>query len=141
MRRLVVLHVEKNREEISLLARACEAANLPINLHGISDPNKAIEYLSGVGDFADRKRYPRADLVILDLELPGMGGIELLKWIRNQSDLRNLPVLVFTQSQKVEDKIEAMETGASGYFIKPPDFASLVQVAESLRKYRPPNDG
>src|SRR4051812_11990477 len=109
MRRLVVLHVEKNREEISLLARACEAANLPIDLHGISDANKTIEYLTGAGDFSDRKRYPQADLIILDLELPGMGGIELLKWIRNQSDLRKLPVLVFTQSQKVEDKTQAME--------------------------------
>ena len=140
MQRLVVLHVEKNKEEISLLARACEAANLPIDLHGISDAPKAIEYLTGAGSFADRKQHPQPDLVILDLELPGMGGIELLKWLRSRSDLQKLPVLVFTRSQRVEDKTLVMENGANGYFTKPSDFASLVRVAESLRKFHRSND-
>src|SRR5947209_2098295 len=107
MRRLIILHVEDNREDIALLTKACGAAGLPADFHEVSSGADAVAYLNGDGAFADRERHPLPNVIVLDLRMPGMDGFEFLRWLRAGSKFRNLPVLVFTQLATAADKARA----------------------------------
>jgi CheY-like chemotaxis protein len=135
MRPLRILHVEDCEEDLALFGRACEVAGLPVEFQRARDGFAAVAYLRGAGEFADRSRYPLPDLVVLDLKIPGMGGFDFLKWLRQEPGLSSLPVLVFTASASPEDKARALAEGATAYFIKPPDFETLVRLTESFRQF------
>ena len=134
MRPLRILHIEDSEEDLILFGRACEAAGLPAVFQSVEDGQEAVSYLKGEGEFRDRNRHPFPDLIVLDLNLPGMGGFDFLEWLKHESGL-SLPVLVFTVSGSVEDKSKALAAGAAGYFVKPKDFETLVRLAESFRRF------
>jgi len=134
MRPLTILHIEDSEEDLILFQRACEAAGLPAVFHPILDGLTAIAYLEGKGEFADRSKHPLPEIIILDLNLPGMNGLDFLKWFREESGL-SVPVLVFTVSESVEDKARAMAAGAAGFFVKPKEFETLVRLTESFRRF------
>lgn len=141
MRSLKILHVEDNEEDLVLFSRACEIAGLPAIFHPVWDGMQAIAYLKGQGEFKDRHKHPLPDLIILDLTLPKMGGFDFLKWLRQDSGLPALPVLIFTISERAEDKARALAEGATGYFVKPKDFETLVQFAESVGQFKVNGNG
>jgi CheY-like chemotaxis protein len=136
MRLLKILHIEDSEEDMELLRRACEAADLPAVFHRVADGSEAVKYLEAKGDFQDRSKHPLPDLIVLDLKMPGMGGFDFLKWLRHESGFLSLPVLVFTVSEKVEDRVRALSEGATGYFVKPKDFETLVRLTESFRNFK-----
>lgn len=140
MRPLRILHIEDSEEDLILFGRACDAAGLSTIFHTVEDGQQAMSYLTGEGEFCDRARHPFPDLIVLDLNLPGMDGFDFLRWLNEESGL-SLPVLVFTISSNAEDKVKALAAGAAGYFIKPKDFETLVRLAESFRKFEPNGDG
>lgn len=135
MRHLKILHIEDSEDDTKLFTRACEAAGLPAEFRRVEDGFEAVAYLTGAGEFANRDGYPFPDLIILDLKMPGMGGFDFLKWLRKEPAFASLPILVFTVSDSAEDKARAIAEGATGYFIKPKDFETLVRLAESFRKF------
>src|SRR5205823_373692 len=132
----IILHVEDNQEDITLLTQACGVAGLPADFHGVSSGNDAVAYLNGDGAFADRARHPLPDVIVLDLRMPGMDGFEFLRWLRTESGFRGLPALVFTQMATVADRTRALAEGATGYFLKPVDRESLERLTESLRRLK-----
>jgi CheY-like chemotaxis protein len=134
MRPLRILHVEDSQEDLILFGRACNAAGLPTVFHTVEDGRRAMSYLKGEDEFGDRAQHPFPDLIILDLNLPGMDGFEFLKWLKKESGL-SLPVLVFTVSGSAEDKAKALAAGATGFFVKPKEFETLVRLAESFRQF------
>jgi CheY-like chemotaxis protein len=134
MRPLRILHVEDSEEDLILFGRACNAAGLPTVFHTVEDGHRAMSYLKGEDEFRDRTRHPLPDLIILDLNLPGMDGFEFLKWLKEESEL-SLPVLVFTVSGSAQDKAKALAAGATGFFVKPKEFETLVRLAESFRRF------
>lgn len=135
IRQLKILHVEDNPHDSALLARACEAAKLTVDFHLVESGLEAVAYLQGDGDFSSREQHPLPDLIILDLKMPGMDGFEFLRWLRQETEFKSLPVLVFTALTTLEHKTRAIAEGASGFFVKPADFAALVQLAENLRQF------
>jgi CheY-like chemotaxis protein len=135
MRRLKILHIEDSEEDLVLFRRACEAADLPAEFYRVRDGFEAVAYLKGGGNFVDRSKNPLPDLIVLDLKMPGMGGFDFLKWLRGEPGHLSLPVLIFTVSANAEDKARAIQEGATGYFVKPKDFETLVRLTESFRKF------
>lgn len=135
MRGLIVLHVEDCPDEALLLSRACAAANLSAEFHNVTGGSEAVAYLNGEGRYADRAENPLPNLIILDLKLQGMSGLDFLKWLRRDSLHAYLPVLVFTVSTEEKDRQEAMEAGATGYYVKPVDFPALVKLAEGFSRF------
>jgi CheY-like chemotaxis protein len=132
MRPLRILHIEDSEEDAVLFGRACEASGLPSTCYAVRDGLEAVAYLAGAGKYTNRSLYPFPDLIVLDLKMPGMNGFDFLKWLRQQAEFLSLPVLVFTRSTDEEDKVRAINEGASGYFIKPKDFASLVRLTQAM---------
>ena len=88
--------------------------------------------MSGIGKYADRTRYEIPGLVLLDLKMPRATGWEILRWIRGNARLKNLPVFVLSGSELQEDKLRAYEVGANSYLVKPPNFSSLVSMVKDI---------
>lgn len=131
----VLLHVEDDPNDVLLLQRAFRKANAQLTIHAATDGDKAVAYLSGADEFADRDKYPLPTVVLLDLKMPRKSGLEVLEWIRRDAKLRRLIVIVFTSSKHDEDVNKAYEIGANSYLVKPVGFDMLVDVAKMIQQY------
>ena len=129
---LTVLHVDDDPNDTTLLRVACAKADVDFELKNIEDANEVIDYLSGAGKYADRTRYRLPGLVLLDLKMPRTTGMEVLKWIRSDSLLKHLPVIVLSGSELQEDMHLAYAGGADSYLVKPPSFDSLVDLVKHI---------
>lgn len=129
---LTILHVEDDEGDAILFRKACERARLPVILHHAADAEQAKAYLVGESEFSDRARFPLPQVLVLDLKLPRMTGFEFLRWLRSQAGFEHLPVLIFTSSLARDDKAQAIEDGASSYFVKPASFEALVQIVGKI---------
>src|SRR5215469_3252623 len=129
---VTVLHVDDDPNDTALLQVACAKAAVNFELQNIGDGGQVIEYLSGIGKYSDRAQYRIPGLVLLDLKMPRVAGLDVLKWIRNQSTLRDLPVIVLSGSELQEDIRQAYAVGADSYLVKPPSFTSLIHLVKEI---------
>src|SRR5205085_11582344 len=95
----------------------------------------AIEYLEGAGQYADRARYPLPSLVLLDLNLPGTSGLEVLKWIRITPTVSTVAVIVLSSSNQDADIHRAYLQGANGYLVKPGNIDGMVTMAKAIKDF------
>jgi len=109
----LILLVEDQEEDILLIRRAFKKANFINTLQVVRDGEEAIAYLNGSGKYRNRDEYPLPALVLLDLKLPRLDGLEVLKWIRGQPGLSTLRVVVLTASQRIQDVNAAYQMGAN----------------------------
>lgn len=131
----VILLVEDQEEDILLIRRAFKKANLLNTLQVVRDGEEAIAYLKGVETYRNRNEYPLPALVLLDLKLPRLSGLEVLKWIRGQPGLSVLRVVVLTASQRIQDVNLAYQLGANSFLVKPVEFENFVSVVNALQGY------
>lgn len=113
-----ILLVEDEPTDARLLMRAFTRAGVLNPVKHLFRGDEALAFLEGINQYADRREHPLPILIILDLKLPGMSGLELMRWIRLQRELRRIPVLVLT-GQKDDKFIEAAyDAGANSYLLK-----------------------
>jgi CheY-like chemotaxis protein len=113
-----VLVVEDSADDVHLLERASRQVPAALAFHSVPSGEEAIAYLKGEGPFADRTAHPMPDLVLLDVGLPGMDGLEVLTWIRTQPELKDLKVFVWTDAGQPEVLHRATEAGANRFVPK-----------------------
>lgn len=130
-----ILLVEDSPDDAFLIQRAFRKANLLNPLVTVDDGEKAVDYLSGAGLYADRAKFPLPVLVLLDLKLPRKGGHEVLAWLKAQPALRRLPVVVLTSSNETGDINKAYDLGANSYLVKPVGFDDLFEMVKTLQPY------
>lgn len=130
-----ILLVEDNPDDVFFMQRACKAASLENPVHVAEDGRQAIEYLSGEGKFEDRNTYPLPCLILLDLKLPGKGGLEVLKWMREREEFTTRVVIVLTTSREPRDIHEAYRLGANAYLVKPTSPAQLAEVISAIKTF------
>jgi CheY-like chemotaxis protein len=99
------------------------------------DGEEAIAYLSGAGMYAERKRFPMPDLVLLDLKMPGRDGFEVLEWIRSRGELGGLPVIVMTTSDVVKDVNRAYAAGANSFLVKPTEVENFMGLLRAMNAF------
>jgi CheY-like chemotaxis protein len=129
---VTVLHVDDDPNDTTLLQVACAKADVGFELQNIGDCTEVMDYLSGVGKYADRSQYQFPGLVLLDMKMPKNTGLDILKWIRSDSVLKHLPVIVLSGSELQEDIHRAYEGGANSYLVKPASFNSLVNMVKDI---------
>lgn len=124
--------VEDSEDDVFILRRAFKESNLANPLHVVEDGQQAIEYLSGVGEFANRDEFPMPFLVLLDLKLPLKDGLEILEWMQKQRFAEDLHVVVLTSSAEERDVTKAYHLGARSYLTKPPSARMLREMMTTL---------
>lgn len=130
-----VLFVEDDENDVFFLQRAFREADIPHPLRVASDGQEAIDYLSGVGKYADRSAYPFPCLLILDLKMPRKTGMEVLEWVRHQRHLRGLPILILSSSAHRNDIERAYELGANAFVVKPSSTEKRAQLAITIKGF------
>jgi CheY-like chemotaxis protein len=130
-----VLLVEDNQDDVFVMKMACQRTGIPHQLKVVTDGSMAIDYLSGIGEYADRTTSPMPDVVFLDLKMPRRDGLEVLKWIRSQPGLKNLPVVMLTVSTQAEDVDRAYDLGVTSYLQKVSCLAEFGQGVRIILKY------
>ena len=124
-----ILIVEDNAGDVGLIEEVFEEAKIKNNIHVAEDGEEAVLYLCGKGKFSGS---PRPDIILLDLNLPKKDGREVLREIKEDSNLKNIPVVVLTTSNAEKDILRAYELHANAYVNKPIDFDQFINVVESI---------
>lgn len=127
----VVLCVDDDADSVFLLRRAMGKAEPVCSMRVASDGQIAIDYFKGSGKFQDRQAYPLPCLVLLDLKLPGVPGLDVLQWIRSEAGLM-VPVVILSSSQDEVDISTAYKLGANAYLVKPSDMDQLLEMAKMI---------
>ncbi len=134
--RHTILLVEDNPVDILLMQRAFRNETFTnTSLQIVRDGDAAVFYLNGDGEYSDRARYPLPAIILLDLKLPRRSGHEVLVWLKQQPELKCLPVVMLTSSKETLDVKRAYELGVNSYLVKPIGFASLLEMMQSFNEY------
>lgn len=131
----MILVVEDDENDLIFLKMALKKAGVtnPIQIAG--DGQEALAYFQDNGKFADRTKFPLPYLVLLDLKLTYVMGLDVLTWIREQPQLKSTIVIVLTSSRYVEDIGKAYRLGANDYLVKPADLKTLEGMMRSLKDF------
>ncbi len=130
-----ILLVEDNPDHAELVMRSLESHPLTNKIHHLVDGEAALDYLFRRGAFDDAEKSPRPHVVLLDLGLPKIPGLDVLKEIRSAPELDEMPVVVLTTSKAEVDVAEAYKFSANSYLVKPHDFASFTELMQDLGSY------
>lgn len=130
-----ILLVEDNEDDVFFMREACRKAAITNPMQCVEDGQQALDYLQGSGKYADRVKYPLPFLVLLDLKLPLVPGLDVLDWIRNHPPFETMLVVVLTSSREDRDVDTAYRIGANSYLVKPPTAEKLHELVKSLGEY------
>jgi DNA-binding response OmpR family regulator len=129
-----ILIADDDQDFVLLLQTAFDCAGIHNPIQVVHDGAGVVQYLKGDGHFADRERFPWPGMVLLDLRLPRLNGFDVLRWIRSQRGLKNLPVTVFTGSGIEAEALQAKSLGADAFLVKPFQFHELMDAVEHLKE-------
>ena len=131
----IILLVEDNLSDIGLTKRALVKGHVANELVVAEDGQEALNYLFGAGVYAGRDVKQLPAVVLLDLKLPKVDGLEVLRRIRSESLTRRLPVVILTSSKEEQDMAASYDLGVNSYIRKPVDFEQFVQAIQILGLY------
>jgi len=135
MEKKIILLVEDNPDDEVLTVRALKKNNILNDMIVARDGAEALDYLFGAGSYADRDMTVMPQLILLDLKLPKIDGLEVLRRVRGDERTRLLPVVVLTSSLEEQDVIESYRLGANSYIRKPVDFTQFTAAIKNLGLY------
>lgn len=132
---ITILLADDDEEDRMLTEEALEENHISDNLHFVENGEEAMNYLQRRGKYADTKKYPLPELILLDLNMPKKDGREVLSEIRNDPKLRGIPVVVLTTSNAPEDIDKMYALGVNSFITKPVSYAGMALVMKSLKQY------
>jgi len=131
----IILLVEDNPDDVELTLRALKKNNIANEVVVARDGEEALEYLAATGKYAGRAAADLPQVVLLDLKLPKVGGLEVLRVLRADPRTRLLPVVILTSSSEEPDIITSYQLGANSYIRKPVDFNQFLEAIRQLGLY------
>jgi CheY-like chemotaxis protein len=130
----IVLYAEDDENDAFFMERAFTKNQSAERLRIVPNGRRAIEYLAGDGEFVDRTKFPLPGLVLLDVKMPVMSGLEALAWIRARREFDGVAVVIFTSSTQDSDVKLSRVHGANGYFVKPSNADNLWRLVAELQR-------
>ena len=131
----IILLVEDNEDDVDLTLRALERNNIRNEVVVARDGVEALDYLWGTGAHAGRDMAQMPQVILLDLKLPRVDGLEVLRRVRSDERTKLLPVVILTSSKEQQDLVESYSLGANSYVRKPVDFNQFVEAVRQLGLY------
>jgi two-component system response regulator len=127
-----ILLVEDNPDHVELILRTLRGNNLLNQVHVVTNGEEALDFLYRRGKYSDA---PRPVLILLDIKLPRVDGIEVLRRIKADPELRSIPVVMLTTSADEQEIVESYSCGANSYIVKPLDFDQFAKAIKTLKLY------
>ena len=135
MQQKTLLLVEDNPDDEALTLRALKKHNLANRIDVARDGQEALDYLLGEGNYRDRDTNELPQVILLDLKLPKISGLQVLERMRSEPATRHIPVVVLTSSDDEHDILRSYDLGANSYVRKPVDFEEFLEAARQLGLY------
>src|SRR5580765_974579 len=129
-----ILQVEDDPNDVFFFQRSMKKAGVPNPTQVAEDGQQAIDYLKGAGKFADRDQFPLPGLILLDLKLPYVMGLDVLRWIREQPNTAPV-VIILTASAEEEDIATAYRLGANAFLTKPSEAGKLQEIVKAIKDF------
>ena len=130
-----ILIVEDNPSDAEMALRAFKKNNLTNKILVVEDGEEALDYLYCKGQYATKNNESQPKIILLDLKLPKINGLEVLKEIKTHPKTKIIPVIVLTSSKEESDIIESYQLGVNSYIVKPVDFEKFVEAVRDLGFY------
>ena len=130
-----ILLVEDNPEDLELTERALRRANLTNSIHIVRDGAEALDFLFSEGEYAARKMGESPKIILLDLKLPKIDGLQVLKRIKTDPRTRSIPVVMLTSSKEQNDVVESYDLGVNSYIVKPVNFERFAAAVRDVGMY------
>ena len=130
-----ILYIEDNPNDIELTLRALKKYNVANSIQVIKDGEEALEYIFTTGRYAERDKNKKPKVILLDLKLPKVGGLEILKRLKSEEQTQNIPVVILTSSREEKDMIESYNYGVNSYVVKPIKFDNFSEAVSTLGLY------
>lgn len=132
---LVILLVEDNEDHAELIKRSLSQNRVANRIIWVNDGEKALDYLYRKGDYTDPKKNPSPSMILLDLRLPKIDGLDVLRRIKADVALQRIPVVILTSSAAETDVARSYEAHANSYVVKPVDFFKFTRLMDDLGFY------
>jgi len=130
-----ILLVEDNPDHAEITLKALKQNNILNEVYWISDGQEALDFMYHRGKYADEKKYPRPGLILLDIKLPKVDGLEVLKQLKDDPQFKSIPVIMLTTSDRDEEIAKSYAGGANSYVVKPMDFEDFMKKVRELKLY------
>jgi two-component system response regulator len=130
-----ILLVEDNPHDAELTLRALRKRKLANNVLHVNDGEEALHWLFGTGPYADRNPNHKPKLVLLDLKLPKVDGLEVLRQVRAREETKFIPMVILTSSREDQDVVESYRFGVNSYIVKPVNFDNFSEAVASVGHY------
>lgn len=135
LKEIEILLVEDNPNDIELALRALKKHNLANKVHVVKDGAEALDYIFGTGSYVSRDVNNKPKVVFLDLKLPKVDGLEVLRRVKSDEKTKVIPIVVLTSSTEERDIIESYQLGVNSYIVKPIDFDKFMDAVSELGLY------
>ena len=130
-----ILLAEDNPQDAEMTIRALRKHNFLNPVHWVKNGQEALDFLLGEGAYTQRKGAPPPDLILLDIKMPKLSGIEVLERIKADAGLRLIPVVIMTSSDEQPDVAEAYRLGVNSYIVKPVEFGAFAETVAKIGMY------
>ncbi|GAB4158672.1 MAG: response regulator [Candidatus Promineifilaceae bacterium] len=130
-----ILLVEDNKHDVFFVRRAWQVNRITNPLYVVPHGQACLDYLRHVGDYADPEQHPRPGIIMMDIRMPIMDGIECLQQIRADPSLRLIPVIMLTTSKEDADRLRSYQIGCNTFIQKPVDFENLATAVRAIHLY------
>lgn len=132
---LDILLVEDNEADIKITLRAFNKVDFKTNIYVVRDGEEALDFIYHRGKYQDAHKFPRPDLILLDIKLPKLDGFQVLENIKGNPDYKFIPVVMLTSSRDEEDVVKSYKYGAASFIPKPIDYQEFVKVVDGFNLY------
>lgn len=130
-----ILLVEDNLNDAELALRALKKNNVANNIVHVIDGEEALDFIFARGKFSDRNRINVPKVILLDLKLPKVDGLEVLKELKSHKDTKIIPVVILTSSKEEQDIVEGYNLGVNSYIVKPVEFDKFTESVKNIGLY------
>jgi len=130
-----ILLVEDNPDHAELTLKALKQNNILNEVYVVNDGQEALDFMFHRGKYADGKKFPRPGLILLDIKLPKVDGLEVLKQLKADPQFKSIPIIMLTTSDRDEEIAESYAGGANSYVVKPMDFEDFMKKVRKLKLY------
>ncbi|MBL7909976.1 MAG: response regulator [Bacteroidia bacterium] len=132
MHNIEIILVEDSMEDANLVIRSLKKNNLCNNILHLKDGAEALDFFFGKGEYADRKIDDKPKLILLDLKMPKIDGLQVLSELKADARTQSIPVVIMTSSREDRDLVESYKLGVNGYVVKPVSFENFARAVADL---------